>query len=159
MACSMNPRVGREAELVIKPAREPKKVAIIGGGLSGCQTAEFLAFQEKQATILEMLGMMANDGYRPLRRPLTQRLRKATVSMETNTKVEEITDSGVRVSRNRAYELFEGDTVVLAVGLKSNDKLSKKLESKVDLYPVGDCVEPHRIAEAIKGGMLAAMQI
>lgn len=135
------------------------RVIIIGGGLIGCETAEFLAFQGRQVTILEMLGRMANDVYRPLRWPLMQRLRKAAVRMETNAKAEEITDSGVRVIRNETSELFEGDTVVLAVGLQSNNKLVKELEGKVALYPVGDCVEPQRVAQAIEGGMLAAMKV
>jgi pyruvate/2-oxoglutarate dehydrogenase complex dihydrolipoamide dehydrogenase (E3) component len=136
------------------------EVIIVGGGMVGCETAEFLVQKGKKVTIVEMLGRMANDvvgTYRPF---FLARLTKSGVRMETKAKVEEITDRGVRVSRDGAVEFFGGDTVVLAVGFKSNKRLAEELKDKVvSLYLVGDCVEPRKIKEAIEEGLRVGMGI
>ncbi|HXY73786.1 MAG TPA: FAD-dependent oxidoreductase, partial [Dehalococcoidales bacterium] len=62
------------------------KVAVVGGGLVGCETAEFLTEKGKQVTIIEMLGRMATDIPSASRWVLMQRLRAANVGMESNTK-------------------------------------------------------------------------
>jgi len=88
------------------------------------------------------------------------RLRSLGIRMERNAKVEEITGSGVRVSRDGATEFFEADSVVLAVGMKSDHKLSRELEGKVaTLHVVGDGAEPGKIAKAIESGLRVAREI
>ena len=80
--------------------------------------------------------------------------------MKANTKVVKIAEKRVEATHDGATEFFEGDTVVLATGMKANNKLAKKLEHKVaTLYRIGDCVEPHRITEAIENGFRIATQI
>jgi len=37
--CAVNPTYGREDELELKPARKPKRVMVIGGGVAGMETA------------------------------------------------------------------------------------------------------------------------
>jgi 2,4-dienoyl-CoA reductase-like NADH-dependent reductase (Old Yellow Enzyme family)/thioredoxin reductase len=149
------------AEEVLTGRKEVgREVIIVGGGMVGCETAEFLVQKGKKVTIVEMLGRMANDvvgTYRPF---FLARLTKSGVRMETKAKVEEITDRGVRVSRDGAVEFFGGDTVVLAVGFKSNKRLAEELKDKVvSLYLVGDCVEPRKIKEAIEEGVRVGMGI
>jgi NADPH-dependent 2,4-dienoyl-CoA reductase/sulfur reductase-like enzyme len=136
------------------------KVVIIGGGMIGCETAEFLAEKGKKITILEMLGRIGNDITPSDRWVIMQRLRNAGIRMEARIKAEEITDKGVRASRDNSSEFFEGDTVVLAIGLKSNDELFRKLQGKVPaLYSIGDCIEPRRVAEAVESGLKVAREI
>lgn len=87
-------------------------------------------------------------------------LRQAGINMETRAKVVEITDKGVRSIRNEVSELFQGDTVVLAVGMRPNNNLAKELRGKVmALHVIGDCTEPRRIAEAIEEGFRVAREI
>ncbi|MFC2005556.1 FAD-dependent oxidoreductase [Chloroflexota bacterium] len=147
---------------VLAGARETgERVIIIGGGLVGCETAEFLAEKGKKVTIIEMLRRIGDDIGASYRWVVMQRLRSAGVRMEASIKAEEITGKGVRASReDGSSELFEGDTVVLAAGLKCDDELSRQLEGKVaSLYSVGDCVEPHRVAEAVESAFKVAREI
>jgi len=137
-----------------------QNVIIIGGGSAGCETAEFLIQKGKKVTILEMLDRIGNDFERSYRWVIMLRLREAQVRMETDAKAEEITERGVGVSRKGETEFFEGDSVVLAMGMKADNSLAGKLEGKVaKLYTIGDCAEPHRILEAIHSGFRVAREI
>ena len=135
-------------------------VIVIGGGMVGCETAEFLAQRGKKISIVEMLPRIGNDIV-ATNRPFTlARLRQAGIRMDTNTKVEEITNKGVRVSRDGVSDFLEGDTAVLAVGFTANKELAQELEGRVAaLYSVGDCVEARMIREAIEEGFCIGMEI
>ncbi len=146
---------------VLTGAKETgERVVIIGGGMIGCETAEFLAEKGNKVTILEMLDRIGNDITPSYRWVVMLRLKKAGIRMESGAKAEEINSQGVRASRSGCSELFQGDTVVLAAGLKSNDQLFRRLQGKVaEVYSIGDCVEPRRITEAIQSGFAVARQI
>jgi len=147
---------------VLTGAREVgDRVLIVGGGRSGCETADFLNLKGKQVTILEK-GHRVGIGLGPTSR-WTYMLRfiSAGVKMERDAEVTRITEKGVEVSRNGATEFFQGDTVVLATGTKPNNKLANQLRGKFAgrLEKVGDCVEPHGIAEAIETGFRIATSL
>jgi len=133
---------------------------VVGGGMVGCETAEFLASLGKRVTIVEMLPKIGSDYGATYRHVVLRRLRETGIKMETNVMVEEITDRGVKAKRDGAARFFPGDTVVLAVGFKSNKGLDEKLRGKVPApYSIGDCVEPRRIKEAIEEGFVLAKEI
>jgi 2,4-dienoyl-CoA reductase-like NADH-dependent reductase (Old Yellow Enzyme family)/thioredoxin reductase len=146
---------------VLKGAREvAQNVLIVGGGMVGCETAEFLAVRGKKVTILEMLGRIGADIERANRWVIMARLRSLGIRMERNAKVEEITENGIRVSRDGNTEFFEGDSVVLAVGMESNRNLAHDVEGKVvELHVVGDSAKPGKIAQAIENGFQVAQSL
>jgi len=137
------------------------RVVIIGGGLIGCETAEFLAQKGKKVTILEMLERIAHDMLRPQRWVTVQNLRNAGVRLETLTRAEEITAQGARAARNGGSDFFEADTVVIAAGVASEKQLVEELEKKKmgPVHVIGDCARPRRIADAIEEGFLTAWSI
>ena len=145
------------AEEVLMGTKEAHGVTlVIGGGMVGCETAEFLSQCAKQVTkviILEMLGSIATDmssTYRPF---FLARLTKIGIGMETNTRVEEITSKGVKVSQKGVDRFIEGDTVVLAIGFQPDKRLAEELKDKVtSLYLIGDCNKPRKIKESIEEG-------
>lgn len=133
---------------------------VVGGGMIGCEAAEFLAAAGKKVTIVEMLPKIGSDYGATYRHVVLRRLREIGIKMETNVMVEEITDRGVKAKRDGAVEFFSGDTVVLAVGFKPIKGLGEKLSGKVPApYSIGDCVEPRRIKEAIEEGFVLAREI
>ena len=136
-------------------------VVIIGGGLVGCETAEFLVQRGKKVTVLEMLESIAHDMLRPERWVTVQSLRNAGVRLETLARAEEIVDKGVRAARNGGSDFFEADTVVVAVGVASEKQLAEELEKKKigPVHVIGDCARPRRIADAIEEGFLTAWSI
>ncbi len=134
-----------------------ENVLIVGGGMVGCETAEFLAEKGKRVTILEMLGRIGTDIERTNRWVIMGRLRSLGIRMERNAKVEEIIEKGVRVNLDGSIKFFEGDSAVLAVGMEPNRRLAQELEGKVRmLHVVGDSAKPGKIAQAIESGLRVA---
>ena len=136
------------------------KVVIIGGGLIGCEMAEFLVAKGKQVAIVEMLERIGQDIGPSYRWLILSRLRKAGVRMEVKAKAEEINEKGVVFSRDGTKQVIEGDSVVVAVGMRSNKTLAEKLQSKVsNLHVIGDAASPRRILEAVEEGFKVAKDL
>ncbi len=129
------------------------KVVIIGGGLIGCETAEFLAEKGENVCIVEMLKSIAGDVGQNVRPFLIQRLYKQGVKVLTRTQVEEITEEGVWVNKEGKKQIVEAGTVVLAVGMTPDRELFNRLDNRsFELYAAGDCIKPRRILEAVHEG-------
>jgi 2,4-dienoyl-CoA reductase (NADPH2) len=138
-----------------------QNVVIIGGGATGCETAELLTQKGKRVTILEMRPRMGAD-YGPMNRwVVIDRLIEAGIRMETGVKAEAITARGVKVIRAGLYpEFFEADSVVLALGMVSNDATARDLADKVPaIFKIGDADKPAGFTEAIESGLRVAFQI
>ncbi len=147
-------------EALNKQKEVGKAAIVIGGGTVGCETAEFLAQQGKKVSIVTRQRRVGNDIVATSRPFFLARLSKTGIRMETNAKVEQIVNNGVRISRNGVSDFLEGDTVVLARGFKANKELAEELKGKVAvLYSVGDCFEPRAIKEAIEEGFCVGMEI
>ena len=136
-----------------------QKVAIIGGGLVGCELAVALSKKEKEVTIIEMLDEVAPDTNPPHKNALTHALR--SVQLLTCTKCTEITDEGVIVEDAEGRtKSVRADTVILSVGMRSLQKVAERLEDpELELVVIGDCVKPGKVGSAIHGGYFAALDI
>ena len=149
-------------------ATKAGKVLIVGGGLTGCETADFLAFPTDnmaaaptEVTLLELREKIALDSMAEPRHLLLDRLREKRVDVIVRAKVKEILDDGVVFERDGQEETLHGfEYVVLAMGAKSVDTLSKEIEGKVpEVYVIGDATYPRRALEATAGGAAIGRQI
>jgi 2,4-dienoyl-CoA reductase (NADPH2) len=61
IGCSINARVGKEAQLVITPAKETKKVWVIGGGPGGMEAARVAALRGHKVTLFEKQGRLGGQ--------------------------------------------------------------------------------------------------
>jgi 2,4-dienoyl-CoA reductase (NADPH2) len=139
------------------------KVVIVGGGMVGCEVADFL-HEEKGKTdiaILEMLPKVAIDVGPTLRWVVRKRLDDFKIKIKTNARVSEITAKGVKSVCGGAAEVFEADTVVIAVGYEPWNKLVREIEGKAGVYveSVGDCDKVCRIAEAVESGFRVGFNV
>src|SRR4030065_955984 len=106
----------------LKGAKTGDKVVVVGGGLVGCETADYLAQQGKEVTIVEMLRHTARDIGPAARYFLRQRMAAKGIKIMTSTTVEEITDEGLKVKSGEGSQLLgPGDRVVMATGAVSGD--------------------------------------
>ena len=129
------------------------RVVVVGGGMVGAETAEFLAERGKKVTVLEMLGRIGVDMVPMVIMLLYRRLKEFGVVMLTNAKVEEIKENGVVYEKDGKKQTVEADSVVLAMESKPNIDLMKALEGRVtELYAIGDAKEPGNILNAIHEG-------
>jgi len=138
-----------------------KRVVVIGGGLHGCELAEFLTKRGRKVTVVESGDMLGEGMVGVFLGHLMVWFQKKGVVAITGAKEVEITKNGVIVTtKDGKRSTIEADTVVPAVPLSANTKLFKSLEGKVpEVYAVGDCKEPLLIVDAIGAGSRVARGI
>jgi 2-enoate reductase len=139
------------AQDVLSGAQVGATVVVIGGGLVGCETADYLAQQGKDVTIVEMLRHTARDVSPGARYFLRRRLRERNVKILTSTPVKAITDVGVVVSSDGEERTLEPvDTVVLATGARSVNDLEAVKELVPEVYVIGDAASPGKMLQAVQ---------
>jgi 2,4-dienoyl-CoA reductase (NADPH2) len=139
-----------------------KRVIIIGGGINGCELAEFLVKRGRKVTIVETADTLGEGMVNHLRLQLLWWFREKDVTMITGIKeYVEINDKGLVVLMPEGYKrTIEADSIIPAVPMKSDTVLFQELEGKVDeLYNVGDCNEPKLIVDAIGDGFRVGRSI
>jgi len=139
------------AQDVLTGAPVGARVVVVGGGLVGCETADYLAQQGKDVTIVEMLRHIAQDISPATRYFLRRRLRERSVKTLTSTSVKAITDVGVVVSSDGEERTLEPvDTVVLATGARSVNDLEVVKELVPEVYVIGDAASPGKMLQAVQ---------
>jgi len=145
---------------VLKGTPCGQNVMILGGGLVGCETAEFLAEQGKSVTIVEMLADVALEVDARVRLFMLPRLQEFGVRILTSTEVKGFcNDGGVIVRTPAGYEKNIGpfDNIILAVGMRPVTPLIKALDSEnIPYVRIGDCLKAGKIFDAVKQGAEAA---
>lgn len=140
---------------ILRGQEAGRRVLVIGGGMTGIETAEFLAQKGKEVVVVEQLKRVGADMGATVRWHLMNRIKTQSIRMLTSTKVKEIQPKGrVVVSRNGNEETLEAfDTIVLACGVKPKDVLSAGIRGTVEeVYVIGDASKPRRGVEAIRHG-------
>jgi len=132
-----------------------RNVVIIGGGIHGCQTAEFLVKRGRKVTILEG-GSIIGEGLlkHQLRQQLLDWLEKKNTIIMSDVKFEEITEEGIIISTGESErQTVFADTIITALPLVPDNSLVDAFKDKApEVYAVGDCNEPAYIANAISDG-------
>lgn len=137
-----------------------KRVVIIGGSLTGCETALLLAKDGKEVAVLRRGPVMAAESGWSMRRLLMEELRSLDVKLFTRVEYKSVSLEGVNIIQNSQESLLPADTIVVATGLKSANNLADQLQDKVkSAFVIGDCREPRNAADAIEEGRMAAVSI
>lgn len=127
-----------------------KRVIIIGGGLHGCELAEFLVKRNRKITILEATETIGEGVPERKKHSLFRWLNNKGIKMIAGVRYKEITDSGIIIETQEGEsQTLEADTIIPAVSLQPDNKLLKSLEGKVpELYAIGDCDQAGVIIDA-----------
>ena len=137
------------------------RVLIIGGGMVGCEVAEYLAATgdnisvgKRDVTIVEMNGSLGEDMFSEARVLMMARLREKNVSIYTDSKVTACFKDGVVIAKNGAsIELGGYDYIINATGAEPVDDLAAGAEGITnELYVIGDASEPRQALQAITEG-------
>jgi pyruvate/2-oxoglutarate dehydrogenase complex dihydrolipoamide dehydrogenase (E3) component len=146
----------------------PGKVLIIGGGMAGCETAEFMFQQgdyplvgQTSVTIIEMRDAVATDMSPEGRVVTMDRIRRKGIEILVRTKVVEFLEDGVVVERDGQEETIRGvERIVLCMGIRPVDELSNRIVDMVgEVHVIGDAKQARRLCEAISEGRETAMAI
>ncbi len=138
-----------------------QKVLVIGGGMVGVETADFLGEHGREVTIMEMRNQIAIDVEPAVGFWLMQRLEQWKINNICNAKVEEFTADGVKYSQgDSSMELAGFDTIVLAMGVKAYNPLEEELQGAAkELYVIGDAKMPGQANLATEAGLAVALKI
>ena len=135
-------------------------VLVLGGGLVGCETAEALALRGKRVTVLELRAELAPDMHPRARKFLLKSLREHGTKFLPETRLESISETGevrVRDVYGNEYSLPHYDAIVLALGYRPKNNLCRELAAAhVSFTPLGDCVRPGKIMDAVHAARNAA---
>ncbi len=142
-------------------AKVKSRVAVIGGGMIGSETANYLAHHGKAVTIVEMLPKLAQDVNLTTREFLLKDLAEKNVRIHVSAKVKEIREDGLVVEKNgREENIGSFDSIVLAVGVDPCNELTGILDGKApQLISIGDAVKARNALDAIAEGYMAGLEI
>lgn len=128
-----------------------KKVVILGNGLVGAETADWLSELGKEVTLVGKSPEVAPGAEALNKLLMMEALKKKNVTILNNTGVNGILSDGVVIERDGKVEELKGmDTIVVALGYRPNNQLLEVIQKKgIPVYIAGDCIRPRRIAEAI----------
>lgn len=141
------------------------KVIVVGGGLTGAESAVDLAMQGKDVTLLEMQGpdALLNGSSLINKFSLQSLLMKHGVKVITNTKLEEITDKGIKTINSRfQWKEYEADTVALALGMRPRKDVIASLRHAIpetEVYVIGDGKQIGNVYSAVHAGFDTAAEI
>lgn len=136
-------------------------VLVLGGGMTGVETAEFMAEHNRNVTVLEMRPDIALDESMIPRKFLMPRLAQKGVKKIVNATVKSIQEDGVTyVSGDEEVTLKGFDSIVLALGVKSHNPYEEQLKDCVkELYVIGDAQKPGPANKATESALQVATKI
>ena len=141
---------------------EAKTAIVIGGGLVGIETAEYLAAKGVTVTVVEMRDAILTE-LGTLRKIGTQfALAQEPITILTETTCKALDDGKVVVEGKEGEQTLEADAIIMAVGSKSNctEDLVKQCEAmKIPHYVVGDALAPRLALNAIHEAYKAVLDI
>lgn len=133
-----------------------ERVLIIGGGLVGSETAEYIAKTGRHVSIAEMEEDIARDIYASMQKSLKNRLAFLGVTIHTGCRVEALEKGYVKLSDRQGQERQAGpfDSVVLALGSRADHRLSRELSDAGIIHTsIGDCAQAGKILQATADAM------
>ena len=137
-------------------------VAVIGGGMVGCETAEYLAARGCKVSVIEMMDKIAAGESTTILPTLLENYKTYGVEQYPSHKVKEFRmDAVVCENKAGAEVTIPCDYIVLAMGARSNAFDAAALEAAgIPVYSIGDAAgKAADISNAIRTGYDTACQL
>ena len=137
-------------------------VAVIGGGMVGCETAEYLAARGCKVSVIEMMDKIAAGESTTILPTLLENYKTYGVEQYPSHKVKEFRmDAVVCENKDGTEVTIPCDYIVLAMGARSNEFDAAALETaSIPVYSIGDAAgKAADISNAIRTGYDTACQL
>lgn len=157
-----NPDIIHGADLLSGKRAAGHKVLVVGGGMVGAETADFLGEQNHDVTVIEFRDAIGPDVIHEHRIFLMEAFKEHDIKSITGAKVCEFFSDGV------AYETADGsrheargfDSVILSMGYRNNDTISEAIKESIpDTFVIGDATRARRAIDATKEAYELAMKL
>lgn len=137
------------------------QVVVIGGGLVGAETANYLAkYGTKKVTILETKPKIVEDGEPSPNRFLMQSLADHNVDVYVSVSISKITEHDVVFTCDGCEHTIPQDTVVMSTGVRADGAFQRELEAKgCHVTAVGDAQRGKNGLRNIYEGFIAGATI
>ena len=142
-----------------------EQVVVCGGGIVGLECAVMLGMEGKQVMVIDQIPLEKFADGMPVFNhiELNHQLEQYGVTLVGGQKITAFGENGVEtVDASGEKQTFAGDTYVLALGVKPDNRLAQQLLSAYaeGVYVVGDCVSTGRLlADANQEAFHAAIRI
>ena len=139
-----------------------RRVVIIGGGVQGCELAEFLLKRGRNVTIVDQAEEMGEGLVMAMKEQLFRWFEEKRVPLVSGVReYVEIGDKGlVFVDREGRTVTLAADTFIPALPLQPNPSMVKELEDFVpEVHLIGDCRKPQLIVDAVGSALRTAMTV
>jgi 2,4-dienoyl-CoA reductase (NADPH2) len=166
-----------------------RDVVVVGGSATGCETAHFIAAMDvpdpdtftflmlhgaedggyatallrasgRRVTVIDSVPRLADNVGRTARWSLIKSLNLLGVNLRPGATLMEIQKDQVRAKTADGEEAFSADTVVMAVGVRSDRSLSDALkQTGIPIIEIGDAKRPGKITEAVREGFIEALEV
>jgi len=161
-------------------SHQPKRVAILGGGVIGCEFACFFAAIGTQTTVIEMLPRLVMAEDEEISAALEREMKKQKIALHLGTKVEDRRDNpdGSITLTLAGGRTVDADTVLVAtgrrpwseglgldtVGISRADRgkiaVNERLQTSVpSIYAIGDVTDIKQLAHFASAQGKAAAEI
>ncbi|MCB2212108.1 NAD(P)/FAD-dependent oxidoreductase [bacterium] len=149
------------SDILYGAANVGKRVLIVGGGLVGVETAEYLLTHGGEPVIVEMLEDIARDMEPVSRKLALKQLNAKAVPVYTSTRILAYENGMATIETDgETSQLGPFDNVVVAVGATKRDELSADLTARgLHVRLIGDAKQPSQIYDATKDGWEAVLEI
>lgn len=131
-----------------------RRVIMIGGGMTGCETSLHLANLGREVTVVEIEDTIARDANPQHREGLIATLSEKKIKCLTGLNCKEIRANGITVKDKQGSERFlDADTVVYAVGMRPVTDVAERLSGlALAVIPIGDCARVGNVMNAVYDG-------
>lgn len=142
-----------------------QRVVVCGGGIVGLECAVMLGMEGRQVTVVDQIPLEEFAQGMPVFNhiELNHQLEQYGVRLVGGQRIQAFDPDGVQtVDAQGNQTVFPGDTYVLALGVKPDNKLAQTLLGQYaqGVYVVGDCVSTGRVlADANQEAFHAAISI
>lgn len=150
-------------DILLGKAEAKENVAIVGGGLVGCELALHLVQKGKKAVVIEGLDDILSTGMEmapPNEAMLRELLAFHQVELQTGSRLTEVTDEGAVVSTAEGKRQVKADQVILAIGYRAKSPLFDELQFDYpQVYKLGDSRQVSNILHAVWDGYEVARNL
>jgi pyruvate/2-oxoglutarate dehydrogenase complex dihydrolipoamide dehydrogenase (E3) component len=136
-------------------------LAVLGGSRACCETAQWLAAQGKQVTLIIPDAHLARDAGMYIRRVLTEQIRDSAIAVYMRAQVAWTARGQVVMDRDGGRDTLTGiDAVVVAGNRRANPALAEALRARnLRTIVVGDALNPRDGFRATQEAFAAAYNL
>ncbi|MFA5514320.1 MAG: FAD-dependent oxidoreductase, partial [Sphaerochaetaceae bacterium] len=144
-------KVASSIEIINEEKELEGKIAVVGGGVEGCETAIWLASKGKKVIIIEKLKEVARGIHRANRAMLLEMLKEYSIPIYTSATAMEINGRELKIYNQESKAITEiVDGVVISVGMRPINGLYYDLIKRGKVaHLIGDGYKPGKIADAV----------